>query len=584
MTANPQVESASPAKAYPKWAYGLVFALAFGLAIAFAAYTDSAWEDWYITFRASQNLAEGNGLVFTEGQRVHTFTSPLGVLIPAGLSYLVGSEAERLTLWLYRIINALVLGATAVLLMRMSARLALGYWPMVLLVGLFLLDSKTLAFSINGMETAYLVFFGAMSLYCLYGQMQRRFLWLGLAWAGLMWTRPDGCIYVAAVGVGWLLFAPVLSDVRSRAGYLLLFLKAGLVTTALYLPWLLWAWSYYGTPVPNTVVAKGISFAEGGSEELSRLPRILYNAAIFPYIAAFKGYAYDTIFVEPQFPTFYKGEFYWKEIVSRLIVLWATFGWVVPWVFSRAARAASFAALLGMMYFALIMPIIYPWYIPGVMMLIIWAAAVLLHEALVFARERLSPTRFRLCANGGAVAVVVLLLFSLSVLVNTTRMMEVQQRVIERGLREPMALWLKENSQTPQDTVFIECLGYSGFYSGLKFYDFPGLSSPEMIAARKKLGTDNWARLIAYLKPDWVVLRDTEVEKVNGDDPALLSARYQEVKRFDRSEEIASIEWLPIRKSHQYDDVFIVFARQDGPGSGAGAPTPARPGGSTLAD
>jgi len=82
--------------------YVVLFVAGFAIPMLMAAYTDNAWEDWYITFRASQNLAEGHGLVFTEGQRVHTFTSPIGVLVPAGMSYLVGSEQERLALWLYR--------------------------------------------------------------------------------------------------------------------------------------------------------------------------------------------------------------------------------------------------------------------------------------------------------------------------------------------------------------------------------------------------------------------------------------------------------------------------------------------------
>ena len=34
----------------------------------------------------------------------------------------------------------------------------------------------------------------------------------------------------------------------------------------------------------------------------------------------------------------------------------------------------------------------------------------------------------------------------------------------------------------------MECLGYIGFFSGLKTLDIPGMSSPEVVASRRKLG------------------------------------------------------------------------------------------------
>ncbi len=61
----------------------IVFGLVFALALSWAVYSQQAWEDYYITYRASKNLAEGHGLTFTPGERVHSFTSPLGVLLPA---------------------------------------------------------------------------------------------------------------------------------------------------------------------------------------------------------------------------------------------------------------------------------------------------------------------------------------------------------------------------------------------------------------------------------------------------------------------------------------------------------------------
>ena len=45
----------------------LIFFLACAVPLAFAAYTQHAFEDFYITFRVSKNLATGHGLVFNVG-------------------------------------------------------------------------------------------------------------------------------------------------------------------------------------------------------------------------------------------------------------------------------------------------------------------------------------------------------------------------------------------------------------------------------------------------------------------------------------------------------------------------------------
>src|SRR3974390_3337383 len=102
-----------------RWGW-LVFFIVFFIALAFAVYTNHAWEDFYITYRSSKNLATGNGLVFAPGQRVHAFTSPLNVLVPAGLSYALGNQSDEVVLWLYRLITIAGQAAAAMLLWRIA--------------------------------------------------------------------------------------------------------------------------------------------------------------------------------------------------------------------------------------------------------------------------------------------------------------------------------------------------------------------------------------------------------------------------------------------------------------------------------
>ena len=184
----------------------LIFAGVFAVALAFAAYTQHAWEDYYITYRVSKNLATGHGLVYTVGERVHAFTSPLNVLIPAALSVLTGNRLDELVLWLFRVVSSLLLAGAAVLLFDSARKNCLSWIPTVVLVGMFGLDAKIVDFSINGQEAAFMMFFLALALHALTVRSGWTALKLGLAGGGLMWTRPDGFIYLGAVAVGFLLF------------------------------------------------------------------------------------------------------------------------------------------------------------------------------------------------------------------------------------------------------------------------------------------------------------------------------------------------------------------------------------------
>src|ERR1700712_3330783 len=89
--------------------YLLVFFSIVAITLLYAGYTDHRWEDWYITYRASKNLATGHGLTFTVGERVYSYTSPLGVLLPAAASLLTGNSSDAAALWIFRVFGAVAL-------------------------------------------------------------------------------------------------------------------------------------------------------------------------------------------------------------------------------------------------------------------------------------------------------------------------------------------------------------------------------------------------------------------------------------------------------------------------------------------
>src|SRR6185312_16595988 len=105
-----------------------VLAAAMVVALAWALSTNHVWEDFYITFRSSKNLVAGHGLVFNRGERLHTFTSPLGVLLPAAASWLAGG-LDSAAIWIFRIWSAAAFGGAAALLLVVARRYAYATWP-----------------------------------------------------------------------------------------------------------------------------------------------------------------------------------------------------------------------------------------------------------------------------------------------------------------------------------------------------------------------------------------------------------------------------------------------------------------------
>ena len=139
---------------------------------------------------------------------MHGFTSPLGVLLPALCYLLTGAQSYVAALWLFRVVCiAAFVGGGVLVLHALPADPPWGRVIQVIFALLYVLEAKTVAYTVNGMETAFMLLFLGSALY-LYAQgTTQHWLAHGVCWAGLMWTRPDSCVYVAVLGVANFVFA-----------------------------------------------------------------------------------------------------------------------------------------------------------------------------------------------------------------------------------------------------------------------------------------------------------------------------------------------------------------------------------------
>lgn len=532
---------------------GAAFFVAFTLAMGFAAFTDHVWEDYYITYRASRNLAEGNGLVFNVGERLHTFTSPLGVLLPAAAFALTGNTSDEVALWIFRVWSAAALGGAAALVVAIGRGRKQAVAAIVATVGLLALDAKSLDFTINGMETAFMLLFLAYAFWAHLQAGSKTWIHLGAAWAGLMWTRPDSFIYVALIAAGFWLFNNEAETGRSRWRMLGLFFRAGLLTTVLYAPWLAWAGWYYGTPVPHTIAAKGSLGRE------HTLWGAIETALTLPYRAWTDWATLESTFL----PSYYMMGGWPAPLVwgSRLIATICALLWIVPRV-RREAKVASFAFFGAHVYLTYFPYFPFPWYVPSTTILAVLALGGVLAQG--FERAKRSGEGAGRChilydtlARWGAGVVAAILVAAAGWMTwEVARQAEAQQRIVEEGNRRRIGEWLKANA-APGDAVFMEPLGYIGYFSGLKTFDYPGMSSLEMVRARKAVG-EEWGRLIFELQPRWVVLRPFEVDRIERANPGMLADHYEVAREFDRW---ADVEGLNVRGRPylEHDARFTLF-------------------------
>lgn len=535
----------------PGRALSLLFFLAFGIAAGFAIATDHAWEDYYITYRSSKNLATGNGLVFNVGDRLHTFTSPLGVLLPALASVMTLNSSDTVALWIFRSMSCAAFGGAAVLLALAVRGRSENWIPAVLAAAWLCVDAKSVDFAINGMETGFMLLFLALALWATFSPVSnRRWLYLGIAWGGLMWTRPDSFIYIGLLAASAWLFNPREGSGLGRREWLGVVFKAALLCTVIYLPWFIGAWAYYGSPVPHTIVAKASVSPTPWTlstivEAISRFPRLAWEG--------------KTTLEATFLPTYYVTGGWPKAVIvaMRLLGMLTAILWVFPRV-CWEARAVSLAFIGAHLYLSIFPYFPFPWYLPPTTLLAVFVWAVLCRQLLA---KNAADRRSVFAAAAGVTVSLLAVQLCLQAWLFTAvaRQMAAMQRLIEHGNRRQIGEWLAAESKTG-DRVFMEPLGYIGFFSGLKTFDWPGLSSREVVEAHARLGSE-WSRIIDYLGPDWLVLRPHEIALINGQMPLLLTKTYEKIRDFDVRSRVEELD-VRGRRLLEMDALFTVFHRR----------------------
>jgi hypothetical protein len=536
----------------------LVAAIVAGIAarVVFWVITDRRLDDALITLKFDRNVADGVGLVHNLGDgHVHGFTSALSVLVPLPGELIAAGGG----LFLIRLVSLAAFVLAAIYAYRICDELELGRWPTGFALAYLALDQIQVFFGMSGMESQIAV---AVLLAGIYYVLVEDYAKSGVALGLAPLARPDFVLWLVPAYVFLLMRNP------SRA------LRAGVISAAILAPWLIFTTLYYGSPIPNTVVAKSVVFGPD-------LPTLTHPGAWIDFLGdQFSVHQHDWAAVAPflekalvlQTPLSHG----LLKAIGLTVVGLATVGAITGWN-RRGWRPAIAYVILFALYKVIFLTWGYfEWYgVPPLAVLILLAAAGLDRVSRFLAAALSDALSRRITVTRGQLAAVPAICLALAYAIQLPFSIPLEARVqhdIEDKVRVPLGQYLGRVVK-PGQTITSESSGYVGYYTNGTLYDFPGLVSTTAVDAERRADS-GWSHpgrlgpatpeLIAYLlHPDWLVLRSGEVTRMRQKYPLALR-HYRPVRRFrvPNAQSSLSLGGLTL---WNIDRDFIVFRRKSEP-------------------
>ncbi len=359
-----------------------------------------------------------------------------------------------------------------------------------------------------------------------------------------LYARPDFALFLLPVVLYLYL--------TRRSALSRIFVVAG----SCYAPWLVFTTLYYGSPVPNTIVAKSLGYSLWTSRT------VLFSREFWTNTW---DRIYDSIFLGlgPAFAGHGTGylKFMDEGMISRLCVVLILLG-----IIAMAFRFQKFYIIpLGSLavysiYYVYFVPAVFGWYLvpfSAINCLSLVLALGALFDALVL------PGRIALLSQ---IACVAYLLPFLAIVPVTFKAEKDIQQYVENPVRRSLGEYLFAHKKAGE-TVASESLGYVGYYSRMPVYDYPGLASSEVTRYLKEHPDGRMLDpMLKFFKPDWIVLRPHELNAfAHKADMHFLETEYQIQRKFQvdpvltqtlfRSGSNIDRTFYLLKKGRTYDDI-----------------------------
>jgi len=209
-------------------------------------------DDTLYYLKIAENIAQGHGSVFSPAEPTNGY-HPLwmGILFIVRFLFRPGRE---LFILLSLLVSVLLNGTTALLLRRFLLRLGFHESQQTLGMSLYLFLPWLVLLNLSGLETP--LFFMCLVLFFIMLQRVisssesrlRGHVLLGVTAGFLFLARTDSVFFILSGAAVVLLKRQSWLELRNLA-------MTGLVTALISLPWLIWCWSRFGSPVQSSGMA-----------------------------------------------------------------------------------------------------------------------------------------------------------------------------------------------------------------------------------------------------------------------------------------------------------------------------------------
>jgi hypothetical protein len=214
-------------------------------------------------------------------------------------------------------------------------------------------------------------------------------------------------------------------------------------------------------------------------------------------------------------------------LIAFLVLVFFASGLIIAFRRQNPAMLGIFAfVIVYASYYMFLMRFVFSWYTVPLAAATILGSAIGLNSILagsVLCRLRM-PLAYALALLyvGSFIAVTLL----------TFRGERNVQRYVENGNRKQIGLYFAKVS-TPQQTIGLEPLGYVGYYSRRRIYDYPGLCNREVVRyIREHPQNRNLTDMLGFFRPDFIVLRPYEYKSALAKGHEWLKTDYTLIRDF----------------------------------------------------
>ncbi len=416
------------------------------------------YDDPFITFRYSVNIAEGRGFVYNPGLPGHAVlstTAPLYALILAGFRVFT-LPLPQVSLVISAV--SLALGGLALWRLGMAWRSPITAWVALITYPLFPLLVTTV-----GSETPLTI---ALVLWGVVAYVERRYMTSAVVLALAILCRADSVLILPILLVHYL-----ISHRKNRAsdGSEPFPWGAVGVGAMILAAWFGFAWIYFGSPLPDTLAAKRAQ----GLMEISQS----YWQGIGLFIDQYWGSL----------------RYRWMMVLSLVGLVWLI--WRRDWLLILAWSGLHLAAYVALGVTR------YYWYyaqlIPGIAVAVGLGA-----EALIRLAGRWGGKRTEWLLVG-------LVLISIGTIEGGAVWRMGQRPNPRLSIYQTVGNWLDANTPAEATVGTLE-VGIIGYYARRSMIDFAGLLQPEVaeVFAPSTTYEDSALLAIDRYRPDYLVIQD----------------------------------------------------------------------------